>query len=199
MTNKNNLEELSLSYLVDVVKLNEGFSSKIYKDTKGIETIGYGRNLRDVGITEVEATLLLKNDIKNAALFVKSLPAFTKASPIWKLVLTDMTLNMGIEKLKKFKGMLGHLYNGNTFGALVELIDSNWYFEVGYRAKRAALAIANSESCWLSETSLKKIDEGIYNLIPELIKECERSYYVVPKRLYKANSDAFDKLAKKGK
>ena len=50
MTNKNNLEELSLSYLVDVVKLNEGFSSKIYKDTKGIETIGYGRNLKDVGI-----------------------------------------------------------------------------------------------------------------------------------------------------
>ena len=42
---------------------HEGKENFVYLDTKKIETIGVGRNLRHVGLSEDEIMLLLNNDI----------------------------------------------------------------------------------------------------------------------------------------
>ena len=41
----------------------EGRRLKFYFDTRGIPSIGIGRNLRDVGLTGNEVTYLFRNDI----------------------------------------------------------------------------------------------------------------------------------------
>ena len=45
------------------LKLDEGLRLKPYRDTVGKLTIGIGRNLDDVGISEAEAEYLLSNDL----------------------------------------------------------------------------------------------------------------------------------------
>ena len=52
---------------VQQLKTDEGLRLKPYHCTAGALTIGYGRNLDAVGITEAEADILLKADIDIAA------------------------------------------------------------------------------------------------------------------------------------
>ena len=56
----------SVDLLVEQIKKHEGLELKPYTDTVGKTTIGIGRNLDDVGITEREAEFLLMNDIGRA-------------------------------------------------------------------------------------------------------------------------------------
>jgi len=51
------------SLLVEMIKKHEGFSAKPYQDIVGKTTIGWGRNLSDIGISKNEALILLENDI----------------------------------------------------------------------------------------------------------------------------------------
>ena len=52
--------------LIAQLKRHEGFRAKPYQCSANKTTIGYGRNLQDVGITEGEAVSLLNNDIQIA-------------------------------------------------------------------------------------------------------------------------------------
>ena len=52
-----------MSNLIAQLKRHESLELKPYKCTSGKLTIGVGRNLEDIGITEQEAELLLLNDI----------------------------------------------------------------------------------------------------------------------------------------
>ena len=49
--------------LIHDLKRDEGVKLNPYKCTAGKLTIGVGRNLDDVGITEEESDMLLKNDL----------------------------------------------------------------------------------------------------------------------------------------
>ena len=47
------------------LKRHEGISNKVYTCSMNKLTIGYGRNLEDKGISQLEAELLLKNDLED--------------------------------------------------------------------------------------------------------------------------------------
>ena len=49
--------------LIEQLRLHEGVEHKPYVDTVGKTTIGVGRNLDDVGLTDDEIDYLLDNDI----------------------------------------------------------------------------------------------------------------------------------------
>ena len=123
--------------LVEELKQDEGFRSKPYYDSVGKLTIGYGRNLTDVGITEREASDLLTNDI------IKAYRIAAELVPIWALlddarqdVLANMAFNMGAGTLATFKNFLAAV-NNKQFGlAAKHGRDSKWYKQVGQRAER---------------------------------------------------------------
>jgi len=52
--------------LINEVKNDEGYRSRIYKDTEGFLTIGYGLNL-DAGISEELATVILQWQLSDSA------------------------------------------------------------------------------------------------------------------------------------
>ena len=52
--------------LIKMIKRHEGLRLKPYKCTAGKTTIGYGRNLTNVGISESEALIMLKADLEKA-------------------------------------------------------------------------------------------------------------------------------------
>jgi len=118
------------------IKLHEGLRNKPYRDTVGKLTIGVGRNLDDVGISDEEAKYLLRNDLKKVKEKLCKYDWFTKLDYIRMKVVLDMAFNLGIKGLLSFKNMIKALKEEDYTQASKEMINSKWYRQVGYRAER---------------------------------------------------------------
>lgn len=117
----------------------EGLRLKPYKCTAGKLTIGYGRNLDDVGISQAEADMLFERDFAKAEADARRLCKefdIDVDSLIEQrfYVLTDMMFNLGYSRLSKFKKLLYALKTGSYETAAREMLDSNWAKQVGNRA-----------------------------------------------------------------
>ena len=124
--------------LIASVKKHEGLRLKMYKCTAGKNTIGYGRNLDDVGISADEAELMLKHDLENAELDAKRFPVFEKLNQVRKDVLIEMVFNLGYSRLSGFKKMFAALERKDYDEAANQMIDSKWARDVGERARTLA-------------------------------------------------------------
>jgi len=114
---------------------HEGLKLKPYRCTAGKLTIGVGRNIEDVGISESEAICLLINDIDRCRHEVISSLPWAKNLP-YKMqdVLINMCFNMGMLRLLGFKKFLNALNERNYTRAAEEMLDSLWAEQVGNRA-----------------------------------------------------------------
>ena len=108
-------------------------------DTVGKLTIGVGRNLDDVGISESEAETMLRSDI------ARSESDLDRTQPFWRTLndarqeaLANMCFNMGITRLLKFRRMWGALMANDFNTAADEALDSRWARQVGARADELA-------------------------------------------------------------
>lgn len=108
----------------------------VYNDSVGIPTIGYGRNLQDVGINREEAELLLKNDIASAKRDAEKLDYFSDLNPARQMVVVDMVFNLGLPRFLRFKLFNAALALKDYPKAAYEMEDSRWYNQVGSRAKK---------------------------------------------------------------
>jgi lysozyme len=131
--------------LTDQLTRDEGCKLKVYKDTKGILTIGVGRNLEGNGISLEEAQYLLANDIRNVQAACTANFSFFKAlDEVRQGVLVNMGF-MGVEKLKQFHKMLAAIEAGDWQTAAKEMLDSKYATDVGDRAKRLAQQLITGE------------------------------------------------------
>ncbi len=121
---------------------HEGLRLKPYRDSVGKLTIGVGRNLDDVGISEEEALSLLDHDIGNVLQGLEREPVFHTLSELRRAVLTDMAFNLGLAGLKEFRLMYAALADADFERAAAEMLDSTWAGQVGRRAKRLAKMMA---------------------------------------------------------
>lgn len=121
--------------LVEMLKRHEGFRSKPYHCSAGKLTIGYGRNLDDVGISKQEATYLLLEDIERASNDVKSLfPDFNRFTINRQNALINMVFNLGINKFKLFKNTIKAIKRDDWASAAKHAKQSRWHTQVGKRA-----------------------------------------------------------------
>jgi len=126
---------MMLDYLEKQLIRHEALRMKPYTDTVGKLTIGIGRNLTDVGITEDEAMLLLKNDIDKVGHdLTDHLGWWNGLDEARRIVLMNMCFNIGITRLLGFHNMLVALQNGDYQKAADEMKDSAWYSQVKGRA-----------------------------------------------------------------
>lgn len=123
---------------------DEGKRNKPYLDTVGKLTIGIGRNLDDVGLSDDEIGLLLENDIARAELAARRLiPQFDALSDARKCVVVSMAFNMGEKTFSTFKTTLACINNGRWDSAATGMRQSKWYTQVGARAERLAKMMEN--------------------------------------------------------
>jgi lysozyme len=121
---------------------DEGLRLKPYRDQVGKLTIGVGRNLDDVGISEQEADLLLANDIHAATVSLESAFPWTAGlDEVRKGALLNMTFNMGIHGLSEFRDFLNKMQAGDFRAAAGAMLDSLWARQVGARAERLSIQI----------------------------------------------------------
>ncbi len=125
---------------------DEALRLKPYRDSVGKLTIGVGRNLDDVGISQDEAMTLLQNDIEHASAVLRTrLPWTISIDEVRRAALVNMCFNMGIGGLLGFRKFLAALESGDYKSAAAEMMDSTWYKQVGDRAHRLSIQIETGE------------------------------------------------------
>lgn len=133
---------MAITSLADQLRRDEGVRTKLYQDTVGKWTIGVGRNLSDVGLSQDEIDLLLANDIKNATVRLESAFPWTLAlDEVRHGALVNMSFNMGVGGLAQFRDFLGKMQTGDWKGASAAMLDSKWAEQVGARAQRLAIQV----------------------------------------------------------
>jgi lysozyme len=139
------VKKMTISCLADQLRRDEGWRTYPYKDTVGKQTIGYGRNLDDVGISPAEGDFLLANDIKAATVALEShFPWVMGLDSVRQGVLLNMVFNIGIGGLAGFKETLAKVEAGDYAGA-AQMLSSKWAQQVGHRAVRLALQMQSGE------------------------------------------------------
>lgn len=126
--------------LRDRIKLEEALRLRPYRDIRDRLTIGWGRNLTDVGISQDEAEMFLTHDLEKVESDLRMRwPPFVKLDPIRQDVLRDMCFNNGIGGLLLFNHMLAACARGDYTTAALEMRNSRWASQVGHRAEKLAV------------------------------------------------------------
>lgn len=129
----------NMSYIdtaIALIKKHEGLRLHAYIDTVGATSIGYGRNLRDTGISEQEADFLLANDIDNWVISdaEQLFPCFDSLTDNRKVAIVDMMYNMGYTALEGFKVFRAAVINEQWSAAADAMLNSKWAKQTGNRA-----------------------------------------------------------------
>tara|TARA_R100000458_G_C8260697_1_gene236226 strand:+ start:117 stop:521 length:405 start_codon:yes stop_codon:yes gene_type:complete len=128
--------------LVDRVKEHEGFRSKVYKCTEGFDTIGYGFAIKDLELTEDVAEMILMQKLDKLSMSVKkAFPWLDNAPPEVEDVLIEMSYQMGLSGVKKFKLALKYMEHQNWDRAADEMLLSRWHRQTPNRAKKLSNVI----------------------------------------------------------
>ena len=143
----------------DRMRLNEGYHRSMYRDSKGIRTIGIGFNLEKDGarqqiervgadydavvngrqsLTDSQITRLLNMDMHTAIECVmRWLPNWRSLGVGPQSALADMAFNLGCTKLNGFICLKKALSPPTDFGhAVEEMRNSLWCRQVGQRCSR---------------------------------------------------------------
>jgi lysozyme len=130
---------LDTAKLLERLKRKEGFERYVYSCPAGKLTVGFGRNLEDVGLTEEEASYLLENDMLRAFNGVRrSISWFDRLDGVRQACLVEMAFNLGLTGLLRFHNTLAALARGHWDEAAIEALDSKWARQVGKRAEEIA-------------------------------------------------------------
>lgn len=114
------------------LKDHEGLRLKPYTDTVGKLTIGWGRNLTDVGISHDEASSMFEYDIaKHTAEARRAFSWFDELDPVRQDVVVNLVFNMGIGSVRGFRLMIAAIERQDWQGAAYELFNSRWCHQVG--------------------------------------------------------------------
>ena len=113
---------------------HEGLRLRVYKDTVGVNTIGYGRNLDDVGISRDEADFMLDNDIEAVERQLDAIDEYTSLDHVRQTVIANLCFNVGFRGLMGFRRMWAAIGRNDYSAASKEMMSSKWARQVGVRA-----------------------------------------------------------------
>ena len=117
---------------------HEGLRLRVYKDTVGVNTIGYGRNLDDVGISRDEADFMLDNDIDCVEKSLQTVDEYVDLDRVRQTVIANLCFNVGFRGLMNFSRMWQAIARQDYDSAAREMLDSKWARQVGIRATELA-------------------------------------------------------------
>ena len=101
------------------LQTEEGFRAKVYKDTNGIETIGFGFNIQ-AGISKFAAAALLAAQVREANDVLLKLPWYAALNPVRQSVCLDIDINEGEGGLLGFPSMIHYLSIGDWDNAAAQ-------------------------------------------------------------------------------
>ena len=122
--------------LLKSIKKNEGYKAMVYKDSLGIDTIGYGFAIKDLELDEDICEEILVRKLKNLKDRVENKFSWYKYMPSHiKDVVLEMCYQLGVGGYSKFKKTISYLQNKQFKDASEEMLDSLWAKQTPNRAK----------------------------------------------------------------
>jgi len=119
--------------IIENIKRHEGFRGEVYRDTLGFNTIGYGTKLP---LSKKEASVLLEMRLKEKTKELEEKEPFINSLPLDKQsILVEMSYQLGVNGVLKFKKMWVALKNSDYKIAALEMLDSRWHIQTPRRAK----------------------------------------------------------------
>lgn len=114
------------SKLRHLLIIHEGYKQTLYHDSKGIPTIGIGRNLESRGVLPTEIDMMCDHDMQYFYDQLDShFPWFAQLTEPRQIALVDMCF-MGFKKFLTFEKMIGYLAKHDYNNAAMELLDSEY-------------------------------------------------------------------------
>ena len=133
---------MDMNRLMKSVKAHEGFRNKVYKDTLGKRTVGYGHlcvedhweDNREYTVPELERVLEadLNNAIQGAEELCSDCPVLEDQA---REIIVEMVFQLGKTGVSKFRNMWKALKMPDYPTAAKEMLDSRWADQTPKRAK----------------------------------------------------------------
>ena len=122
--------------LLNRIKHHEGFRKSVYQCTEGFDTIGYGFAIKDLELDEDIAEEILMRKVEKLIKRVRSKFDWLDSVPHEvQGVLVEMSYQMGLSGVSKFKKALHAMQMFQWKLAADELLDSRWAKQTPNRAK----------------------------------------------------------------
>ena len=122
--------------LLKRIKHHEGFRKSVYQCTEGYDTIGYGFAIKDLEMDEDIAEEILIRKVEKLIKRVRSKFDWLDSVPREvQGVLVEMSYQMGLSGVCKFKKALHAMQMFQWKLAATELLDSRWAKQTPNRAK----------------------------------------------------------------
>ena len=114
---------------------------------QGKLTIGFGRNLEDVGIERLEGEVLLDHDLYKAeANATKAFEWFASLTELRQRAIAELVFNLGIVGFKEFRQTIQSIKAGQFVAASMNLLASKWKAQVGpVRSSRIARYLRDAD------------------------------------------------------
>lgn len=123
--------------LLQSVQKGEGCKLRSYQDTEKVWTIGWGRNVQTMKISQELADAWLIEDLKTAVVSAKMFPEWAALdTDARQNAFVEMVFNLGPLRFGGFKNMRAAIAAKDWETVAEEGKDSKWFTQVGKRAVR---------------------------------------------------------------
>ena len=133
--------------LIESIKQHEGYVGVVYKDSLGIDTIGYGFAIKDLELDEDICEIILERKLHALEDMINLKFSWYKYMPQEiKDVVMEMCYQLGVTGVSKFKKTIAYLQNKQWEEASVEMLDSLWARQTPNRAKELSNRVKEVDS-----------------------------------------------------
>ena len=125
--------------IINSIKAHEGYEPMVYKCTEGHDTIGIGFKVADLKLSEEVCDLIMAEILDDLISRIeRKISWFRYTEDEVKLVIVNMSYQMGLSGVLKFKRALAAMEIKNWGMAADEMLDSLWARQTPNRANELA-------------------------------------------------------------
>lgn len=136
---------MNIKRFIKDLKVHEGFRAKVYKDTLGIDTIGYGFAIKDLVLDESIAAIILEQKVAEFSMkMYNRFPWLLKKPAAVQEICMNMAYQMGVSGFSKFKKTINYIKDDEFIMASEEMLDSRWAKQTPNRAKELSERMKNA-------------------------------------------------------
>ena len=122
--------------LIESIKQHEGYVGIVYKDSLGIDTIGYGFAIKDLELDKDICDIILERKLHALTDRINNkFKWYMYMPPEIKDIVVEMCYQMGVYGFSRFKKTIAYLQDKKFKEASVEMLDSRWAEQTPNRAK----------------------------------------------------------------
>ena len=122
--------------LIDSIKKHEGYVGIVYKDSLGIDTIGYGFAIKDLELDKDICDIILERKLHALTDRINNkFHWYMYMPPEIQDIVVELCYQMGVYGFSCFKKTIAYLQDKKFKEASVEMLDSRWADQTPNRAK----------------------------------------------------------------